>query len=107
MYQKVNEQWFVESFAVMNRKENFTRQGLGALFDYLTEHEESTGEQIELDVIAICCEFRELTTKELFEEYGDQVGAESAEWDALQWADHLSDDVEVIVVNDDRLILQN
>jgi hypothetical protein len=29
------------------------------LFDYLEEYEDSTGEELELDVIAICCEFTE------------------------------------------------
>jgi len=37
----------------MNRKTNFSYEGLEILFEYLEELEESTGEEIELDVIAL------------------------------------------------------
>ena len=46
--------WFEQ-----NRPNNFSRDGLRALFDYLEEYEEDTGEQIEFDPIALCCEYTE------------------------------------------------
>tara|TARA_R110002051_G_scaffold311275_1_gene385148 strand:+ start:392 stop:691 length:300 start_codon:yes stop_codon:yes gene_type:complete len=46
--------WFEE-----NRPNNFSRTGLIGLFDYLEEYEDSTGESIEFDPIAICCEYSE------------------------------------------------
>jgi len=46
--------WFEQ-----NRPNNFSRAGLRALFEYLEEYEEDTGEQIEFDPIAICCEYTE------------------------------------------------
>ena len=47
------------------RPDNFSREGLRALFAYLTDFEESIGEEYELDVIGLCCEYHE--TEELFE----------------------------------------
>ena len=41
------------------RPDNFSYSGLQALFEYLEEYEEDTGEEIELDVIALCCEYTE------------------------------------------------
>ena len=41
------------------RPENFSYDGLIALFDYLEEYEESCNTEVELDVIALCCEFTE------------------------------------------------
>ena len=41
------------------RPDNFSYEGLGVLYDYLTDYEDSTGEELELDVIAICCDFSE------------------------------------------------
>ena len=41
------------------RPNNFSYDGLTALFDYLEEYEESCGTDVELDVIALCCEFTE------------------------------------------------
>ena len=43
----------------VNRPNNFSYTGLNELFDYLEEYEESTGEQIEFDPIALCCEYTE------------------------------------------------
>ena len=56
-------EWFIKS---KEREGQFTYEGLDALFDHLEEYEESTGEKIEFDPIAICCEFTEY---ENIEEY--------------------------------------
>lgn len=42
-----------------NYSKNFSYEGLMALYDYFSEYEEDTGEEIELDVIGICCDFSE------------------------------------------------
>ena len=59
MKQTVSFNMFVDAFNDANRQANFTYEGLTALFDYLEEYEESTGEQIEFDMVAICCDFSE------------------------------------------------
>jgi len=46
---------FREAFANMGRTENFSYEGAEALFDYLEE----VDEDMELDVIAICCDYTE------------------------------------------------
>tara|TARA_R110001583_G_scaffold3781_1_gene23076 strand:- start:213 stop:512 length:300 start_codon:yes stop_codon:yes gene_type:complete len=43
----------------VNRPNNFSYAGRQALFEYLEEYEDSTGEQIEFDPIALCCEYTE------------------------------------------------
>lgn len=55
----VNKYEFRDAFKAAARENNFSYDGLNVLFDYFEEYEESTGEEIELDVIAICCEFSE------------------------------------------------
>lgn len=59
MKQTVTLSAFRDAFRTAGRADNFSYSGLEALYDYLTEMEESTGEEIELDPIAICCEFNE------------------------------------------------
>ena len=55
-------------------KNNFSYEGLEALFDYLEEMEELTGEELEFDPVALCCEFEEYDTFEEFqEEYNGEV----------------------------------
>jgi hypothetical protein len=48
------------------RPNNFSYDGLRALYTYLVQLEDGIGEQIELDVIALCCDYTEY---ESLEEY--------------------------------------
>lgn len=70
---------FREAFKTMNRTENFSHEGLEILFDYLEQYEEDTGTEIELDVIALCCEFAEDAVEDIAENYG--VGLSDCEAD--------------------------
>jgi hypothetical protein len=65
----INQYDFERAFADADRKENFSYEGLGLLFVYFEEYEESTGEEIELDVIAICCEYAEDTFEDIAANY--------------------------------------
>ena len=59
MIKTINFTDFCDAFAGMDRQDNFTYEGKRALFDYLEASEEDTGTPIELDVIALCCEYTE------------------------------------------------
>lgn len=54
-----NEHQFREEFKQMGRGDQFTHEGLGLLFDYLDQLSDDCGQQIELDVIGICCDYAE------------------------------------------------
>ena len=60
---------FERAFADANRKENFSYEGLSVLFDYLEDYEEQTGEELELDVVALCCDYSEDTAEEIARNY--------------------------------------
>jgi len=60
---------FERAFADADRKENFSYAGLDLLFNYFEELEEATGQEIELDVIAICCEYNEDTVADIARNY--------------------------------------
>jgi len=65
MKQTVTQYDFTEAFR-QTRPENFSYAGLKALFDYLEELETDTGEEIELDVIALCSDYSEYADLEEF-----------------------------------------
>ena len=65
MKQTVNLHDFEQAFRSL-RPKSFSYEGLEALFNFLENLEEDTGSEIELDVIAICCDFTEY---ENIEEY--------------------------------------
>tara|TARA_Y100000310_G_scaffold301220_1_gene337487 strand:- start:995 stop:1291 length:297 start_codon:yes stop_codon:yes gene_type:complete len=69
MKQSINNYQFHRAFERMDRGEQFSYEGLNALFDYLEELEDDTGETVELDVIALCCEYAEYKN---IREYNDE-----------------------------------
>ena len=55
------------------RPNNFSYAGLLALYDHITDYEDDVGEEIELDVIALCCEHTEYKNiKEFQNNYGKE-----------------------------------
>ena len=59
MKRTVNKSEFRDAFRDYGRDGNFSYEGLGALFNHLEEYEDDTGEELELDVIGLCCDFSE------------------------------------------------
>lgn len=76
---------FRDAFRSMGRSENFSYEGLELLFDYFEQYEQDSGEEMELDVIAICCDFYEMDPTTINDEYSldldlsDMYEAEAAE----------------------------
>ena len=64
---------FCDAFRDADRNENFSYQGKKALFDYLEEYSDSTGEPVELDVIALCVEYNEDGVDTIIKEYSIDV----------------------------------
>lgn len=60
---------FCDAFRDADRTGNFSHDGIRVLFDYFEEMESSTGEEMELDVIAICCDYSELHYTDCIREY--------------------------------------
>ena len=72
MKQSINEYQFRDAFHKMGRGEQFSYAGLSALYDYLEQLGDDIGEEIELDVIALCCEYAEYDSlAEFREDYGE------------------------------------
>ena len=67
MKKTINYYDFRAEFRAFGREEQFTRQGLKALFEYLEDYEQDCGIEIELDVIALCCEYVEYDSLEDFQ----------------------------------------
>jgi hypothetical protein len=63
---------FRDSFQQI-RPDNFSYDGQRILYDYFEEFEESTGEEFELDVIAICCDFSEDSFENIADLYGIEL----------------------------------
>lgn len=75
----VTEYMFIDAFARCGRDKQFTTAARRALYDWYTQLEDDTGEEIELDPVGICCDWTEYgSIDELREAYPDECkGCES------------------------------
>ena len=51
-------------------KNQFSYEARDIIFDYFEEYEGGTGEEVEFDLVGICCDFAESTIEELIFDYG-------------------------------------
>jgi hypothetical protein len=70
-----NASQFRDAFRAMGRADNFSYEGMELLFDHLEEIDPD----MELDVIAICCDYSEDSPEGVIEAYG----IESDSWDGI------------------------
>ena len=97
MRQTVYKDDFREAFRRMDRGVQFSSKGLDALYNYLIDYEEDTGTELELDVIAICCDFTE------YEDIEELQGS----YPDIKTIEELEEHTIVIPVYGDSFIIQN
>ena len=75
---------FREAFRLAGRMDQFSYEGLEVLFDYLENCSDETGEPIELDPVALCCEYYELSIQELIDNYNIDVSDADGDEDEIK-----------------------
>ena len=97
MIKTINEYDFIDAFKKMGRTDNFSTSGLIALYEYLEMLGDDLGQEIELDVIALCCEYAEYDNLEEFQaDYGDEY----------ETIEDIQSATSVIMIDDDSFIIQ-
>ena len=78
IYQTIdNASQFREAFHHAHRKDQFSYDALGLIFDYLSD----CGSDVELDVVAICCEFTENVPLEIAKDHSLYIDESMSESD--------------------------
>ena len=98
MKKSVWENEFIDAYEEMGRGNSFSYEGKKALYNYLEDYEEQTGEEIELDIIAICCEYTEY---ENIEEFNDNYGKDCESIEDIEYY------TQVINIDDTKFIIQD
>lgn len=75
---------FREAFRLAGRENQFSYGGLEVLFDYLDNLSDDIGEPIELDVIALCCEYYESSIEDIISNYDIDVSAADGDEDEIK-----------------------
>lgn len=90
MYQSVNFNVFLNAFANHGRENQFSYEAKRIIFDYIEDYERDTGEPVELDVVAICCDFIEDTAEQIIADCHFELDENSQDSVVLQVVDMLS-----------------
>ena len=97
MKQTINFYDFTEAFKKADRQNQFSYKGQEALFDYIEEYEDSADEEVELDVIAICCQYAEYENiAEFWLEYDQE---DYPDMEAIEY------NTEVIMIDEEAFII--
>ena len=102
MKQSVNFSQFVDAFHAYKRYDQFGYQALRVIFDYLEQYEDDMGEEMELDVIAICCDYNLMSHDDIAREYRIDLSHLDAEDD-----DYIEQCEEAVIeyLNDHTMVL--
>jgi hypothetical protein len=108
MKQTINFSSFIDAFRAYARYDQFGYQALRVIFDFLEQYEQDCNEELELDVIAICCEYDSSHYKDIADNYridlSDADGDEDAEKQIV--LDYLNDNTMVLGETDCEIVYQ-
>lgn len=91
----VTQYTFIDSFRAHGRENQFSYPALCALFEYFEAFEDDTGEELELDPIAICCEWQEFETAlSGAKAFGFQDGVDSKDETPIEWLENRTQALE-------------
>lgn len=109
MIAEISKSEFIQEFQAI-RPDNFSYDGLSALYDYFEDFESDVGNEINFDPIAICCEFSEYESAlEAARQYTSDsawgaMTRENANESALNW---LYNHTQVIQLDSGAVIIQD
>jgi hypothetical protein len=96
MKQTINLHDFRQAFQNMGRSEQFSYEALELIYDYLEDIDEGNHE---LDVIAICCDFQEMTPEEIAQAYGLEEDEDVLEFLSMETSVIGETDTTIIFIN--------
>jgi hypothetical protein len=85
---------FRDAFARMGRKNQFSYEALGLIYEYIEDNDPDA----ELDVIAVCCEFDEQSPRDLAYTYGIDISECGDDDDAILRTvrEHMHEETSVV-----------
>ena len=103
MKTNVTQYDFERAFLSYGRENQFTYEGKKALYEWLIDFEDDTGQEVELDVISLCCDFSEY---EDMAEFQRDYNTNSDGSSPYQSMEDVYNETTVIPVNGEAFIIQ-
>ena len=106
MKQTIDFSDFTDAFRRFGRYDQFGYAALEVLFNYLEQYEDDTGEELGLDVIALCCDYSADTVTDIAAQYDiDLQDCETDEDRMEAVTEYLTNNTSVCGVTDNGTIV--
>lgn len=117
LIEKIDSSNLYQMACRMNRGDNFGHKGWNAIGDYLENLSDDLGEDVEIDIIGICCDYNMVESAEEFlQEFPDFLDGQGIdaddwqEWDEQEQlsaiVEYLSDNSSCVAAESDMIIWQ-
>ena len=98
----------------MDRGDNFGYNGWNAIGEYLEELSDDTGEDYEVDIVGICCDYSmSESVDDFWNEYGKYSSIDPEEWEEMDEEEkleaieeYLQDNTSIVCCDEDCIIWQ-
>lgn len=98
----------------MDRGDSFGYNGWRAIGEYLEELSDGMGEDVEVDIVGICCDYSMAeSTSDWWQEYGEYSAIDAEEWGNMDEEekleairDYLQDNTSVVICEENLIIWQ-
>ena len=105
IYTEVTQYSFIDAFKRSSRKDQFSHEALEAIYECLEYYSHDSGEDVELDIVAICCEWAEMTWQDVVQSYGLELSfcdTDEERIDAVK--EYLQDETTSYHLSDDSFV---
>jgi hypothetical protein len=105
IYTTIDKYSFADAFLNSSRKGQFSHEALGAIFEYLEDYSQDSGEDVELDIVAICCDWAEMSWQDVVQSYGldlSHCDTDEERIDAVE--EYLQDETHSVRLSDDSFV---
>lgn len=108
MIQTISQSTFIDSLRNVGRQDQFSYNALEALYKYFIGYEEDSNTQIELDPIAICCEYCEYDSAwdAMYEYQPEDMPTEGEEGDDLEEIQEKNEEAALGWLNDHTQVIE-
>ena len=101
IYTEITKSSFIDAFKQSSRKDQFSYDALGAIYEYLEDYSQDLGENVELDIVAICCDWNEEGWEGIAKDHNiDLEGCEDDQDKIEAVHDHLNYHTQCILLPD-------
>ena len=105
IYTQITKSSFIDAFKQSSRKDQFSYDALEAIYEYLEDYSQDSGEDVELDIVAICCEWSEMSWQDVVQSYGldlSHCDTDEERIDAVE--EYLQDETQSVRLSDDSFV---